>query len=66
MKTFSSCWAASGGTRRRAPTTFSWRFATAWCELGERHVGEAMHWLLAYGLIHYVGGYHQMALFLPG
>jgi hypothetical protein len=26
----------------QAPTAFSWRFAAAWCGLGERHVGDAM------------------------
>jgi hypothetical protein len=46
-----------------APTPFSWRFAAAWCGLGERHVGEAMQWPLAQGLIHPVGRHRQMALF---
>jgi hypothetical protein len=50
----------------QAPTTFSWRFAAAWCGLGERHVGEAMHWLLAQGWLRQVRQYRQMALFLPG
>jgi Bifunctional DNA primase/polymerase, N-terminal len=50
----------------QAPTTFSWRFAAVWCGLGERHVGEAMHWLLAHGVIRQVGRYRGMALFLPG
>jgi len=48
-----------------APTPFSWRFAAAWCGLAERHVGEAMHWLLAHGFIRQVGRYRNMALFLP-
>jgi hypothetical protein len=33
------------------PTPFSWRFAAAWCGLGERHIGEAMQWLLAQGFL---------------
>jgi Bifunctional DNA primase/polymerase, N-terminal len=49
-----------------APTPFSWRFAAAWCGLGERHVGEAMHWLLTQGFLRLVGRYRGMALFLPG
>jgi hypothetical protein len=49
-----------------APTPFSWRFAAAWCGLGERHVGDAMHWLLAQGFLQLVGRYRGMALFLPG
>jgi Bifunctional DNA primase/polymerase, N-terminal len=50
----------------QAPTPFSWRFAAAWCGVAERHVGEAMHWLLAQGWLRQVGRYRQMALFLPG
>jgi hypothetical protein len=50
----------------QAPTPFAWRFAAAWCGLGARHVGEAMHWLLAQGFIRQVGRHRQMALFLPG
>jgi hypothetical protein len=49
----------------QAPTTFSWRLAAAWCGLGQRHVGEAMHWLLAHGFVRQVGRYRHMALFLP-
>jgi hypothetical protein len=49
----------------QAPSPFSWRFAAAWCGLGERHVGEAMHWLLAQGWLRQVGQYRNMALFLP-
>jgi hypothetical protein len=49
-----------------APTPFSWRFAAAWCGLGERHVGHAMQWLLAHGWLRQVGRYCGMALFLPG
>jgi hypothetical protein len=49
-----------------APTPFSWRFAAAWCGLRERHVGEAMHWLLAQGFLRQVGRYRNTALFLPG
>jgi hypothetical protein len=51
---------------REAPTPFSWRFAAAWCGLGERHVGDAMHWLLAHGWLRQVGTHGQMVLFLPG
>ena len=49
----------------QAPTTFAWRFAAAWCGLGEWHVGDAMQWLLAQGFLHQVGRYRNMALFLP-
>jgi Bifunctional DNA primase/polymerase, N-terminal len=49
-----------------APAPFSRRFAAAWCGLGERHVGEAMHWLLAQGWLRQVGRYRGLALFLPG
>jgi hypothetical protein len=49
----------------QAPTPFSWRFAAAWCGLGERHVGKAMYWLLAQGWLRQVGWYRNMALFLP-
>jgi hypothetical protein len=49
----------------QAPTTFSWRFAAAWCGLAERHVGEAMRWLLEHGVIRQVGRYRNMELFLP-
>jgi hypothetical protein len=48
-----------------APTPFSWRFAAAWCGLGERHVGKAMYWLLAQGWLRQVGQYRNLALFLP-
>jgi hypothetical protein len=50
----------------QAPTTFSWSSAAAWCGLGERHVGGAMHWLLAHGWLRQVGRYRRMALSLPG
>jgi hypothetical protein len=49
-----------------APSPFSWRFAAAWCGLGERHVGNAMQWLLAQGFLRQVGRYRGLALFLPG
>ncbi|MGH8065243.1 MAG: hypothetical protein ACRERE_08390 [Candidatus Entotheonellia bacterium] len=49
-----------------APTPFTWRFAAAWCGLGERHVGEATRWLLAHGWLRQVGRYRGMALFWPG
>ncbi len=50
----------------QAPTPFSWRFAAAWCGLGERHVGDAMHWLLAHRFLRQVGKHRRTALFLPG
>ena len=50
----------------QAPAPFSWRFAAAWCGLGERHIGEAMRWLLAHGFLRRVGRHRQAALFLPG
>jgi hypothetical protein len=49
-----------------APTPFTWRFAAAWCQMGERQAGEAMTWLLKHGYLRQVGTYHRMALFLPG
>jgi Bifunctional DNA primase/polymerase, N-terminal len=49
-----------------APAPFSWRFAAAWCGVAERHVGEAMHWLLTQGWLRQVGRYRGLALFLPG
>jgi hypothetical protein len=49
-----------------APAPFSWRFAAAWCGVGARHVGEAIHWLLAQGFLRQVGRHRGMALFLPG
>src|SRR5215472_13812461 len=50
----------------QAPAPFSRRFAAAWCGVVERHVGEAMHWLLAQGWLSQVGRHKHMALFLPG
>jgi hypothetical protein len=50
----------------QAPAPFTWRFAAAWCGLGERHVREAMPWLLAHGWLRQVGRHRNMALFLPG
>jgi hypothetical protein len=50
----------------QAPTPFTWRFAAAWCGLGERHAGEAMQWLLAHGFLRQVGKHRNMALFWPG
>jgi hypothetical protein len=50
----------------QAPAPFAWRFAAAWCRLGEGHVGDAMQWLLAQGWLRQVGRYRGMALFLPG
>jgi hypothetical protein len=49
----------------QASTSFSWRFAAAWCGLAERHVGQAMHWLLVHGWLRQVGRYRGLALFLP-
>jgi hypothetical protein len=49
-----------------APTAFSWRFAAAWCGLGERHVGDAMQWLLVHGFLRQVGKHRRTALFLLG
>jgi hypothetical protein len=52
-----------------AVTTFTWRFAAAWCGVGTRQAGEAMHWLLAHGFVRQVGRYkgpvRETALFLP-
>jgi hypothetical protein len=50
----------------QAPTPFSWRFAEAWCGLGTRQVGEAMHWLLVQGFLRQVGTHQRTALFVPG
>jgi hypothetical protein len=50
----------------QAPTTFSWRFAAAWCGVNVRHVGEVVQWLLAYRWLRQVGRYRGLALFLPG
>jgi len=44
-------------------TTFAWRFAAAWCGLGERHIGEAMTWLLQRGCLRKVGAHKRAALF---
>jgi hypothetical protein len=49
-----------------APTPFTWRFAAAWCEVGERQAGEAMAWLLKHGYIRQVEKFRRTALFLPG
>jgi Bifunctional DNA primase/polymerase, N-terminal len=48
------------------PTTFAWRFAAAWCGLGERHIGEAMTWLLQHGYLRKVGTHKRVALFQLG
>jgi hypothetical protein len=50
----------------QAPTPFSWRLAAAWSGVGERHVGEAMRWLLAHGFLRPVSRDRQLTLFLPG
>jgi len=50
----------------QAPAPFSWRFAAAWCGLGVRQAGQAMHWLLAHGVLRQVGTHRRMALFVPG
>jgi hypothetical protein len=53
-----------------APSPFSWRFASAWCDVAYRHVGDAMKELLASGYIakagEIKGRYNATALFLPG
>jgi hypothetical protein len=48
------------------PTTFAWRFASAWCGVGERHIGEAMIWLLQHGYLRKVGAHRRTALFQLG
>ena len=54
------------------PTTFSWRFAAAWCgDMSKSTAERGMTWLLQHGYIRKVGevtaGYgRKMALFLPG
>lgn len=53
------------------PTAFSWKFASSWCGLPERQVGQAMRELLRRGLIRKVGEHRTaqgrvQTLFLPG
>jgi len=48
-----------------APTPFSWRFAAAWCGMGERQAGEGMSWLLSHGYIKQEGKHKRTALFMP-
>lgn len=52
-----------------APTAFSWRFASAWCGISERHAGPAIQELLRSQIIRIVGHHRRMgrpmALFLP-
>lgn len=53
------------------PTTFTWRFAAAWCGVSQRNIGDAMKELLRRGYIIKVGEHKtiygkEMALFLPG
>lgn len=47
------------------PTPFAWRFASAWCGVGERQVGEAIKWLLKFGYIQCTGKHKRTHLFLP-
>jgi len=51
------------------PTPFSWRFASAWCQVSERKAGEAIKWLLSKGYIKEQGktsGKRPMSLFMLG
>lgn len=52
------------------PTPFSWRFASAWCGISERHAGEAIKELLRCRVIRVAGKDrvqgHDLTLFLPG
>jgi hypothetical protein len=49
-----------------APTPFSWRFASAWCGVSERHVGQAIRELLKLGFIRHAGKDCKLQVFLPG
>jgi len=46
-------------------TPFSWRFASTWCDVGERQAGDAIQWLLSKGFLVVAGQYRQTTLFLP-
>jgi hypothetical protein len=48
----------------QAPAPFAWRFAAAWCGLGEGQIKEAMQWLLAQEFMRQVGTHQRMALLL--
>jgi len=53
------------------PTPFSWRFASAWCGMSERHVGPEIQKMLHLGIIRAAAEYRstrgtKMLLFLPG
>jgi len=52
-------------------TPFSWRFASVWCGVSERHAGEAIGALIRAGVIRTAGqfttsGRTRLTLFLPG
>lgn len=51
------------------PTTFAWRFASAWCGVSERHAGDAIQELMRLGIIYRAGSHicrgRPIALFLP-
>jgi hypothetical protein len=52
------------------PTTFSWRFATAWCGLSKRLVKDSLGWLFRNNYIHSVGKHRskfgkESLLYLP-
>ena len=48
------------------PTPYSWRFASAWCGVGERQAGLAMQVLMREGILRPAGRHKRMTLFLPG
>lgn len=46
-------------------TPFSWRFASAWCGVGQRQAGDAIQWLLSKGFLVVAGKHRRITLFLP-
>lgn len=53
------------------PTPFSWRFASVWCRVSERHAGAAIGGLIRAGVIRIAGQFttarqKRLTLFLPG
>lgn len=55
----------------KEPTTFSWRFAAAWCGVSKSTAERAMTWLLEKGYVRKVGEIQasygkKMGVFLPG